>query len=196
MLQRVEALHPLPSKARALDFGCGVGRLSQPLADNFDEVYGIDISPSMIELARKYNRHGERCRYVLNSSTDLSAFPDRHFNFIYSSITLQHMKPRLAKQYMVEFVRLLAPGGVLVFQLPVAMKKGTVSTLGRLVHKAYYGIYWRLFRADSPVIEMHGMEKEEVARLLEKAGARMLDVTPDQGAGPAWESYSYMATRD
>lgn len=37
--------------SRALDFGCGVGRLTQALANYFDQVYGVDIAPSMIELA-------------------------------------------------------------------------------------------------------------------------------------------------
>src|SRR5437867_2168868 len=33
--------------ARALDFGCGVGRLTQALAGRFTETHGVDISPSM-----------------------------------------------------------------------------------------------------------------------------------------------------
>src|SRR5215472_8256894 len=44
-------------RERALDFGCGVGRLSQALAEYFNEVHGVDVSPSMVELARQYNRH-------------------------------------------------------------------------------------------------------------------------------------------
>ena len=39
---------------RALDFGCGIGRLTQALAIYFEEVYGIDIAPSMIKLAKEY----------------------------------------------------------------------------------------------------------------------------------------------
>ena len=45
------------SKNKALDFGCGVGRLSQALCAYFNEVQGVDIAPSMIELANKYNKH-------------------------------------------------------------------------------------------------------------------------------------------
>lgn len=37
------------SYKRALDFGCGAGRLTQALAGYFEEVCGIDIAPSMIE---------------------------------------------------------------------------------------------------------------------------------------------------
>jgi 2-polyprenyl-3-methyl-5-hydroxy-6-metoxy-1,4-benzoquinol methylase len=46
------------SKGRALDFGCGVGRLTQALALHFEEVVGVDISPTFVELASQYNRQG------------------------------------------------------------------------------------------------------------------------------------------
>src|SRR5262249_37347384 len=52
---------------RALDFGCGVGRITQALAPHFKEVDGVDISASMIEHARRLNRYGGRCRYHLNT---------------------------------------------------------------------------------------------------------------------------------
>src|SRR3981081_591596 len=52
------------SRRTALDFGCGIGRLTQALAEHFDKVCGVDISPKMIELAREYNRQGPRCEYL------------------------------------------------------------------------------------------------------------------------------------
>jgi 2-polyprenyl-3-methyl-5-hydroxy-6-metoxy-1,4-benzoquinol methylase len=47
---------------RALDFGCGIGRLTQPLCRYFDEVHGVDIALSMICLANKLNCHFIRYR--------------------------------------------------------------------------------------------------------------------------------------
>lgn len=49
---------------------------------------------------------------------DLARFPDGTFTFIYSTLVLQHMEPQFSKGYIREFVRVLAPGGVLAFQLP------------------------------------------------------------------------------
>ncbi|MCK4444599.1 MAG: class I SAM-dependent methyltransferase, partial [Thermoplasmata archaeon] len=66
----------------ALDFGCGIGRLTQALAEYFEEMHGVDIASSMIEKAREYNSHGNRCIYHLNVSDDLGLFPDNRFNFI------------------------------------------------------------------------------------------------------------------
>lgn len=98
-------------KEMALDFGCGVGRLTQAMAGHFHQCYGVDISPTMIELANRYNRFGDRARYILNERDDLSCLDNLSFDFIYSSITLQHMQPRYSLNYIKEFLRLLKPEG-------------------------------------------------------------------------------------
>lgn len=79
------AVHGVPhARRRALDFGCGAGRLTQALADHFDTALGIDVAPSMIALARAHNRHGERCRYEINDRPDLSRWSDSFFDLIYT----------------------------------------------------------------------------------------------------------------
>jgi SAM-dependent methyltransferase len=78
---------------RALDFGCGVGRITQALADHFERSDGVDISPSMLEKAARYNRHAGRCQYHLNETTDLRLFGDSTFDFAYSVLVLQHTAP-------------------------------------------------------------------------------------------------------
>jgi SAM-dependent methyltransferase len=103
---------------RALDFGCGVGRLTQALGRNFAECAGVDIAPSMIELARDYNTLGDRCTYHLNDRDDLRLFQDDSFDFIYSTVVLQHIAPEYTRNYIREFVRVLRPGGVALFDVP------------------------------------------------------------------------------
>lgn len=103
---------------RALDFGCGVGRLTQALARTFAECDGVDIAPSMIEQANELNQFGDRCRYHVNDRDDLALFPDGVFDLVYSDIVLQHIAPEFSAAYVREFTRVLAPGGVVVFQIP------------------------------------------------------------------------------
>ncbi len=117
LARAVEVAGPVTA-GRALDFGCGIGRLSQALAKHFSEVHGVDIAPSMLEQARQHNQAGARCQFHLNETDSLSSFPDRHFDFIYSSITLQHMEPRFSRRFVQEFVRVVRPGGIVVFQVP------------------------------------------------------------------------------
>jgi 2-polyprenyl-3-methyl-5-hydroxy-6-metoxy-1,4-benzoquinol methylase len=119
ILGRIGGELGLPAQhRRALDFGCGVGRLTQALADHFDEVDGVDIAPSMIDGARSYNRAGDRCTYHLNEREDLEIFEDLRFDFVLSEIVFQHIQPQYALRYIGEFVRVLSPLGLLVFQVP------------------------------------------------------------------------------
>jgi SAM-dependent methyltransferase len=198
ILDYVRSLHPLPVR-RALDFGCGVGRLAQALAGQFDAVDGVDIAPSMIELARRYNRFGERCMYHVNARKDLKLFADNRFDFVYSNITLQHIEPRFIKRYVEEFVRVLAPGGVLLFQLPsqpVSRRDRLVERLiPRPLLRRYRHYYFQLHNPGQPRMEMHGVRRMVVERLLKRRGARLLDVQPDGCAAEAWVGFRYCATK-
>jgi SAM-dependent methyltransferase len=114
-------------RERALDFGCGVGRLSRPLAERFRECVGIDIAEGMVNLARDLNDDLPNCRFVVNVAPDLALFDDDSFDFVYSALVLQHMpSPEMVEQYVGEFLRVLRPGGLAVFQalshIPLALR--------------------------------------------------------------------------
>ncbi|WP_373288585.1 class I SAM-dependent methyltransferase [Brucella endophytica] len=79
----------LRSNERCLDFGCGVGRVTQALATKFHKAIGIDISPTMIAKAENY-REKNGCGnadFILTSSSDLLS------NFSPSAIAFR--KPKL-----------------------------------------------------------------------------------------------------
>lgn len=124
-------------RERCLDFGCGVGRLTQALAEHFARCDGVDIAPSMLETARRLNRHGDRVAYHLNDTDDVSLFPSGTFDFVYSNIVLQHVGPEAAKAYIREFVRLLAPGGLALFQLPSENIRAELQQEHRLPENAF-----------------------------------------------------------
>lgn len=117
-LDQLQTLGVQLTYGRCLDFGCGVGRLTQALQEHFAECDGVDIAPSMIEAAQRYNQYPETCRYHLNGVADLRLFADQSFDFIYSTLVLQHMQPEYSKSYIAEFMRILKPGGVAYFQAP------------------------------------------------------------------------------
>jgi 2-polyprenyl-3-methyl-5-hydroxy-6-metoxy-1,4-benzoquinol methylase len=189
MIRYAESFRPLAEKKSALDFGCGVGRLTEALASHFDRVCGVDISPAMIQHARNYKKSG-RSEYLLNETGDLRQFAGGRFDFVYSSITLQHMPARFATRYMVEFLRVLKPGGLLVFQLP-SRRKGDFAQVRSVAHE----LFDPLLHPIKPRVVMRGIGKEKVIRLLTEHRGEVLDVASDESAGPRWESFRYLVTK-
>lgn len=197
-LAAVRAQHPALRTGTALDFGCGVGRLSQALAEHFDRVTGLDISEEMLALARGYNRHGARVRYLHNPHPDLRLLPDGSFDFVYSLITLQHMEPVYARTYLAEFVRVAASGGIIFFQLPATTPPAPRHRPFTLWPDTLLKRLWRWTKrqlAIEPVMEMHAMPRSEVESLLSAASAEILAVRRHNAAGDQIESWSYLARK-
>jgi SAM-dependent methyltransferase len=126
LLRELDAQRIDFARGAALDFGCGVGRLTQALAPHFARTVGIDISPGMLDVATRCNRFPDRVSYISNQTADLRVFPDRTFDFLVTLIVLQHLPPEIGIGYLREFFRVLAPAGVLVFQLPSHRRRPVV----------------------------------------------------------------------
>jgi SAM-dependent methyltransferase len=106
-------------RMRALDFGCGVGRVTVPLADHFAQVTGVDISASMLELAGELSAGRPNCAFRLVAGDGALAFGDQSFDLVYCSRVLQHLPDRQAiLRAITELLRVLGPGGLLVLQVP------------------------------------------------------------------------------
>jgi len=187
LLAYLQSIGASPRLGRALDFGSGAGRLSQALAAHFAEVHGVDISPSMVRTAVKLNRYPRRCQFHLNKTEDLRLFPDNTFDFILSLITLQHVPRKYALQYIAEFVRTTAPGGIIVFQVPDSQRDAPPVSDPDCDDD--------IGGAKEPVMIMSGVPHGEVAQTLTRCGARLVDSVEDQCAGPKWLSYRYCAVK-
>lgn len=194
----------LPLRRRtALDFGCGVGRLTQALAAHFQEVWGVDIAPSMIRRADEYNRYRERCRYVLNSRPDLAVFGDGTFDFVYSNITLQHLEPQYAKGYIAEFLRAAWSGGLVVFHQtsehrPSEAGAGGLRARVKAVVPARLLSLYRSVRQlvqREPGWEIHAVPREEVAHVVEAHGGRIVHVEEDFNPRRGWVDCVYYVVK-
>ncbi len=137
LFHRLAALRLPAPRGQALDFGCGVGRLTQALARRVERVVGADISPVMIDLARRLNRYADRAEYICTSETGLETQPARTFQLIYSNIVLQHVPADASVRYLGEFFRLLGPDGLLVFQLPSHLESPTEAEIKPMPDAAY-----------------------------------------------------------
>jgi ubiquinone/menaquinone biosynthesis C-methylase UbiE len=109
--------HGLTLGERVLDYGCGVGRLSNALTERVPQVVGVDIAESMIEQARQLNRHPSRLTFLSYDGHALP-FEDDTFDGAVSLIVLQHVRPLSQVAALLELQRAVRPGGVIVVQIP------------------------------------------------------------------------------
>jgi SAM-dependent methyltransferase len=103
---------------RALEIGCGPGRLMKPLSRCFGEIHGVDVSDEMIARARR-NLSGIPHAHVHHTTgADLAPFADESFDFVYSYAVFQHIPSReVVMQYLSEARRVLKTGGLLRAQI-------------------------------------------------------------------------------
>ena len=121
---------PAFAPARALDFGCGVGRVALPLAEKVARVVGVDVSPDMLaEAQRNADRLGIRNVDWLPSDDNLSAVQGQ-FDLVHSCITFQHIDVPRGRALFKRLLDLLAPGGTGAIQITYA-KMAHADTFGQ-----------------------------------------------------------------
>lgn len=131
MFRQLEDLGVTVNRGRALDFGCGAGRLTRALAARFESVVGVDVADAMLDKARALNADLHKVTWTHNTRSDLAVIPDRSIDFIYSNLVLQHMPPTLSMTYVQEFGRVLASAGCAVFQVPAVRPAVSEARPGR-----------------------------------------------------------------
>jgi ubiquinone/menaquinone biosynthesis C-methylase UbiE len=100
------------SNWRALEIGCGPGRLMRPMSAHFAHIYGVDVSDEMIALAKEKLRGTPHAHVHATDGASLALFPDDHFDFVYSYAVFQHIPTReVVTEYFREIRRVLKPGG-------------------------------------------------------------------------------------
>jgi ubiquinone/menaquinone biosynthesis C-methylase UbiE len=191
-------------RTSALDFGCGVGRLTRALAAHFDTCVGVDIAASMVHRAQELNQDVPACKFVVNDAADLRMFDDDSFDMIFTSQVLMHMPSRsVIRSYISEFVRTLRKDGLLVFQLlhhaplldrlqPRRRIYGQLKALGVSQTLLYRHL-------GLTPIKINFIPEQQVLEQLRQLGARVLDVqgysVPAMLPGTARHSRTYYVTR-
>lgn len=104
------------SPTSSLDFGCGVGRLLIPLAQRCSQVVGVDISPSMIALAKQNCANANVKNVSYFESDDSLSRISGSFALVHSFIVLQHIPWSRGRTIIRSLSDRVAPGGVLAIQ--------------------------------------------------------------------------------
>lgn len=113
-----------------LDFGCGVGRLLIPFAARCHQVFGVDVSPTMLNEAR-HNISEFACdNAAVGYMQDI--VHDRRFDLLHSFIVFQHIPVKKGMTLLHQLLSFLKPGGLLALHF----------TFSRTYEHSQFG--WRL----------------------------------------------------
>ena len=99
----------------ALDFACGPGRMIKRMQRYFKQVDGCDIAPRLIEEAK---RRVTGADFYVTNGNDLGDVPLEHYDFIYCTISMQHIAShRIRMEIIEQMYAALRPGGKITLQL-------------------------------------------------------------------------------
>ena len=172
---------PAFSPGRALDFGCGVGRLTIPLASRCEKVVGVDASVSMLALARQHGEErGISNMEFLHTPGGLEGL-EGDFDFVHSYIVFQHIPPCQGRRLFVQMLGRLREGGVgalhLTFhrrlpglRLLVNWMQKTVPLAQNLVNLVK-GRHWAY-----PHMQMNRYDMSDILYLLHEASCEKVRV--------------------
>jgi trans-aconitate methyltransferase len=181
-------------RRRAVDFGCGVGRLTRALQDYFPECFGVDISSSMLQKAREIT---PQCEF--REASDLRSFPDGSADLIYSSLVLQHQPDTSHVTALIQdMVRVLAPGGVLVFQMPLHLALRNRIQLRRRAYRLVRAMgmshTYAYERLKLNPIRMLALPQSAVENIIRDAKATVISVIHAKKADEPFSSGIYYCT--
>lgn len=114
LIQLVKKLFDASSEIRYLDFACGTGRILSLLESYAAESYGVDISDSMLEVARKKCHHATLIHVDL---TTTKLFPDQSFDLITAFRFFLNAEQELREGALKEIRDLIKPSGYFIFNI-------------------------------------------------------------------------------
>jgi ubiquinone/menaquinone biosynthesis C-methylase UbiE len=150
-----EAFAGVEGIRRGLDVGCGPGQFTILIAERAPEaeIWGIDLAPTMIELARRHAAQSSASARLHFEVADVAKlpFPDAHFDAVISSGSIKHWPDQAAA--LREIHRVLVPGGhAFIGEMNrLAPPAAIAAQRTRLRHWLFRLIYPRVFtKAMSP----------------------------------------------
>lgn len=172
----------LPSSgfARALDFGCGVGRLTVALAPHADAVVGVDVSQGhLAEAGKSAADHGVANAEFrrIHAIDGIDALGE--FDLIVSHIVLQHNPPPVMAAIYGKLLARLRPGGIAIVQMPTFIRHYSFSVAGYL-------------QGEDIPMEMNALPQHEIFRIIAEQGCRALEVREDDHLGEGLDGLSHV----
>jgi SAM-dependent methyltransferase len=144
-----------PRGGTCVEVGCGPGRMTEALADRFDRVLALDVSPAMLERARA-EVTAPNVVFELVSGECLDGVDDGTADALVCYLVLQHLPSAgVVRTYLREFARVLAPHGEAFVQAPVLhgvagrVRRALRTPFLRFARRPEHGAAFRGFRLTS-----------------------------------------------
>jgi ubiquinone/menaquinone biosynthesis C-methylase UbiE len=176
--------------SRVLDFGCGVGRLTLAFARRAQQATGIDVSPTMLALARTHRERQQLANAEFVDASALDTLADGGFDFVVSLIVFQHIPVRDGEALLRALLRKLAPGGVAALHFTFRRRGGALRRAARrlrasipLLHRALQRIAGDPLRL--PYMEMNEYDLERLRAAFREAGCDEPTLAPTDHGGIA-----------
>jgi len=104
-----------------LEIGTGIGRFTGDLGNRASRAVSVDFSRKMLERATQTNLNGA---LLLQAAGQNLPFRDESFSTVFESTVLIHaLDDDIFKRFIEESMRVLKPGGQIVFCDPIAQKE-------------------------------------------------------------------------
>lgn len=159
-----------------LDFGCGAGRLTLPLARRAGRVVACDLSPTMLMHARQSAGRAGLQNISFLLADELTELAPASFDFVCSLLVLQYVPPSDGYALIARLVGLLAAGGVAALHLTVQRRGSGVRRLVRFLHEPRFTHHQRSHGHKRPpaYLHIHEYDESHVLDIVEAAGARVV----------------------
>jgi SAM-dependent methyltransferase len=159
-----------------LDFGCGAGRLTLPLARRATRVVACDLSPTMLLHARQNSERAGLHNISFLLSQELAGLATATFDFVCSLLVLQYVPVADGYTVIGRLVGLLAPGGVAALHLTVQRPGSGVRLLVRFMRTPRFTHRRRAAarREEPAYLRVHEYDEGMVLGVVEAAGGRVV----------------------
>jgi 2-polyprenyl-3-methyl-5-hydroxy-6-metoxy-1,4-benzoquinol methylase len=167
-----------------MELGCGVGRLTAHLAQNFQNMIGVDISPANMGVCRAYMQElglKNTDLRLMKEITELEAIGE--FDAFVSFIVIQHNPPPIQKYILDTLLEKLRPGAVFLFQTIVNSPGYVYSAEGNFRYKE--GLDY----------EMHCLPMQHIIQTIAKHQLTLLDVLKDRQGGWGIDSVTFFGVK-
>jgi 2-polyprenyl-3-methyl-5-hydroxy-6-metoxy-1,4-benzoquinol methylase len=157
---------------RCVELGCGVGRVTIPLAQRFEQVTALDISQAHLSVAKHYANEKAIHHISFEHLSQIGAISQmEEFDVLYSRIVLQHNSPPVMVTLLNQLLAKLRPGGVAFFQIP------TYKAGYRFCIEDY------LAQENTTAMEMHFFPQTALFELITNQHCRLLEIREDDAIG-------------